>query len=53
MDTSSLTLYAGNPVFATDPYTGFKTNESQARLEAPAVLVVSRGMGIYVIGTGS
>lgn len=53
MDTNAVTLYLGRPTFAVDPYTGFRTNQSEARLEAPAVLVIARPLGIHMIGTGS
>jgi hypothetical protein len=48
MDTSVLTLHLDAATFAVDPFTGFSTNVSQARLEAPAVLVVRQGDGIYM-----
>jgi hypothetical protein len=49
LDTSVLRLYIADPRFAIDPFTAFSTNQSQARLEAPAVLVISQPLGIYTV----
>jgi hypothetical protein len=53
LDPSTVRVYADNPRFDADPYTGFSTNESRFRLEGPALCVVRQPGGIYVVAAGS
>jgi hypothetical protein len=50
LDSSAVTLYLGPVEFASNPYEGFSTNETRARLEGPAVLVAHQPNGIQVVG---
>ncbi len=53
LDPGAVRLYVDDAAFDSDPYSQFSTNRTRFRVEAPAVLVVRRPMGIYVIASVS
>ena len=50
LDPSVIRLYLDRVTFASDPFSGFSTNETRFRFEGPAIPVVRQPMGVYVIG---